>query len=278
MSMAVTDLAAAAADERMTAHRRELKCLITIDQARAVARAAQQALSAHRHRGEGANLLPAAQHWVTTIYFDTPSRQLFRDARTSSDNHLKLRAKEYYDVHPNLTETATDARQLVRYHPALMLEIKSKDGGFTGKQRIAVPKRDIPAFFADRTITPAMTSLQDREVLAHLAALFARLGEPLHADCLVNYRRSAWQDADGHLRVTIDSQLGFFAPPADLWDRDFALVRQSLGPARAVDERRVLEIKTQGELPRWLTELLSAQGIVAIPFSKFEAASSAVHG
>lgn len=277
MSMVIADLAAIAADQRMTAHRRELKCLITIDQARAVAHAAQLALSSHRHRGEGANQLPAAQHWVTTIYFDTAARHLFSEAQTSSDNHLKLRAKEYYDLHPNLTETATDARQLVRYQPAVMLEIKSKDGGFTGKQRLAIPKRDIPAFFAGHAI-PTSLAGQDRAVLAQLAQLCGKFGEPLRADCLVNYRRTAWQDEDGHLRLTIDSQLAFYAPPADLWDRDFALVRQSLGPARGTEARRVLEIKTHGEPPRWLAELLAAQRIVAVPFSKFEAASSAVHG
>ena len=48
-------------------------------------------------------------------------------ATSCVDSHLKLRAKEYYDLHPELTETATDARQLVRFQPILWLELKHKD-------------------------------------------------------------------------------------------------------------------------------------------------------
>ena len=58
----------------------------------------------------------------------------------------------------------------------------------------------------------------------------------MQADCLVNYRRLPWQDADGKLRVTLDVGLELFAPPADLWQRRHALVRESLGtPAGAAE-------------------------------------------
>lgn len=265
-------------DARMTAHRRETKYLVSPEQAKVVARAFNQHLESHRHRGEGANRLPAAQHYVTTIYFDTTSRALYRAAQTSTESHLKLRAKEYYDLQPGLTETATDPRQLVRFTPVLWLEIKSKDGGHTGKQRIGIPKRDVPAFFGGGTITPGMVALQDRAVLDAVASLCASCAEPLVADCLVNYRRTAWQDAAGELRVTIDTGLAFFAPPADLWERGWALVRQTLGTPVATEGRRVLEIKCHGEQPRWLVDVLRDQEIHPVPFSKFEAASSAVHG
>lgn len=272
-------------DARMTAHRREAKYLVTIGQARAIAAAVSHRLESHRHRGEGANTLPAAHHYVTTIYFDTASRALFRAASGSAEAHLKLRAKEYYDLHPGLTETATDPRQLVRYQPVLWLELKHKAGAHTGKRRIGIPKRDVPAFFAQGRITAEMVEIQEatygreaRAVLAAVAELCASCAEPLHADCLVNYRRVAWQDAAGDLRITIDSGLAFFAPPADLWERDWALVRPTLGPPVACESRRVLEIKSHGDPPAWLVDLLREHDIRAIPFSKFEAASSAVHG
>jgi hypothetical protein len=272
-------------DEQMTAHRREAKYLVSPEQARAVARELDRRLEPHRHRGEGANRLPHAQHYVTTIYFDTASRALYRAARGSAASHLKLRAKEYYDLHPGLTETATDPRQLVRFQPVLWLELKSRDGAHTGKQRIGIPKRDLPAFFASGTITPAMVAIQEaaygrdaHAVLEALAALSASCAEPLRADCLVNYRRTAWQDDAGQLRVTIDNQLAYFAPPADLWARDRALLRSTLGPPVAGERRRVLEIKTRGDAPGWLVDVLAGNAIRAEPFSKFEAASGALHG
>jgi len=272
-------------DARMTADRREAKYLLTMEQARAVAAEVKRRLVSHRHRGDGANTLPGAHHWVTTVYFDTPSRALFRAANTSVDSHLKLRAKEYYDLHPELTETATDARQLVRFQPLLWLELKHKEGAHTGKRRIGIPKRDVPAFFADATITPEMVKIQEatygrdaRAVLTAVAELCASCAEPMRADCLVNYRRLAWQDPEGDLRVTLDSSLAFFAPPDDLWDRDWALVRQSLGRAVGAEARRVLEVKSHGDPPAWMSELLHAERVEPLPFSKFDAASSAVHG
>lgn len=271
-------------DSRMTAHREEAKYLVTVEQARAVVRALDRWLESHRHRGEGANRLPQAQHYVTTIYFDTPSRTLFQ-AAARSGSHLKLRAKEYYDLHPDLTETATDPGQIVRFQPILWLEVKSRDGVLSGKRRIGIPKRDVPAFFARGEVTAEMVKIQDalhgaeaRSVLEAVRDLCASCGEPLRADCLVNYRRKAWQDAAGELRVTLDTGLSYFRAPADLWERDSALLRSTLGAPVAQESRRVLEIKSRAEQPAWLTDLLHVHRIALAPFSKFEAASSAVHG
>jgi hypothetical protein len=270
---------ALALDARLTAHRREAKFLVTAARARAIAAELDRRLPPHRHRGAGANQLPAAHHYVTTIYFDTAGRALFR-AATSGVHHLKLRAKEYYDLHPALTETATNPRQLVRYQPVLWLELKQRDGVHTGKRRVGIPKVDIPAFFSEGRITEDMVRIQEpaygrdaQGVLAAVAALCASCGEPLRADCLVNYRRAAWQDAAGAVRVTLDSGLAMFAPPADLWQRDWALVRPTLGQPVAVESRRVIEVKSLGEPPPWLGELVGEP----VAYSKFEAASRAIY-
>jgi hypothetical protein len=280
MSEASSELA----DALMTARREERKYLLEPSHARRLVAALGQRLSPHRFNGEGANRLPDARHHVTTIYFDTPSRDLYAAARGASDS-LKLRAKEYYDLHPKLTEVATDPRQLVRFRPVLFLEIKHKEGSFTGKRRIGIPKHDVPEFFAGGRITAEMIQLQERafgrdaeSVMTEVAALCRRFAEPLGADCLVHYRRSAWQDEAGTLRVTLDRALSFFAPPADLWTRDFALLGETLGVARATEPRLVLEVKSRVAEPAWLAQLLGELGAAAQPFSKFEAASRAVHG
>src|SRR4051812_2252857 len=102
----VTDVAAQLErDARMTAHRTELKYTVSIDLARTLGREIDAHLAPHRHVGTGANRLPEPQHHVTTIYFDTASRALYR-ASQAHEKHIKLRAKEYYDLHPGLLETA----------------------------------------------------------------------------------------------------------------------------------------------------------------------------
>jgi hypothetical protein len=273
------------ADARMTAERDERKYLVEPSRVAAFTAAMSRRLPHHRFTGNGASALPRPQHYVTTIYFDTPSRDQYRAGREDSEHHLRMRAKEYYDLHPSLVELATDPRQIVQYQPVLWLELKLKDGLRTGKRRIGIPKRDVPAFFATGLVTAEMIELQrplygvDGEaVLREIAAYCARYPEPFRADCLVSYRRLPWQDAEGQLRVTLDLNLEFYAPPPDLWQRDHALVRETLGPPRGRRSEAVLEVKARAAQPAWLTELLADTGATRASFSKFEEASRAVHG
>lgn len=280
------------ADARMTAARDELKYLVPARSLQPLAQALMRRLPHHRFAGAGANKLPGPQHFVTTIYFDTPAREQYRAARAHGEHNWKLRAKEYYDLHPSLAELATDPAQIVRYQPVLWLELKSKHGARTGKRRIGIPKRELPAFFAHGVVTEELIALQLRaaarddasgrggaERALHAIAEYCRgFAEPLRADCLVNYRRLPWQSEDGALRVTLDVELAYFAAPADLWQRRTALVRESLGPPRGREAGGVLEVKTRGGVPEWLSALLAEASAEPRTFSKFEAASEAVHG
>ena len=195
-----------------------------------------------------------------------------------------MRAKEYYDLHPSLAELATDPRQIVQYQPVLWLELKFKDGTRTGKRRIGIPKREVPRFFDDGLITPEMIELQrapygaDSEaVLREIADYCARYDEPMQADCLVNYRRLPWQDEEGNLRVTLDVGLEFFAPPADLWQRRYALVRESLGAARRASATRRPGAEVARRAARLADRAAGAARRRRVRFSKFETASQAVH-
>ena len=137
------------ADARMTAEREETKYLVAPAHWERLATELSRRLPGHRFTGAGANRLPDAHHYVTTIYFDTPSRALVRAAATTVDRNLKIRAKEYYDLHPSLAEVATDPAQIVRYQPWLWFEIKRRDGSRTRKQRFRLPKGDVGSFFAE---------------------------------------------------------------------------------------------------------------------------------
>lgn len=268
-------------DGAITAERGERKYLVALERAPGLARAIGERLVAHRFTGAGANRLPGAHHYVTTIYFDSGARDIYR-ASISAEAHVKLRAREYYDLHPSLREGATDARQLVRYTPVLWLEIKARDRDRSQKQRVPLPKPDVAAFLADGRITEGMIALQRSEagdpagVLQGIGALVGPLGA-VHADCLVNYRRLAWQDPGSEVRITLDVQIAFYSPPADLWTRRFALVRESLGAARGVEPACVVELKWRGEPPPWVEAMIAAEGGRPARYSKFEAASRAVH-
>src|SRR5688500_190901 len=93
---------AAEADARLTADRDEVKYLVGREHAQELAVALGRHLPSHRFTGEGANPLPRPRHFVTTVYFDTASRHQFQAAHADGEHNLKMRAKEYYDLHPSL--------------------------------------------------------------------------------------------------------------------------------------------------------------------------------
>lgn len=280
------------ADRRMTADRSEIKYLVPSAGARRLAEVVGQHVPRHKFAQDDAVDLSGSQSYITTVYFDTARRDVAR-ACLGGDTSLKLRAKEYYEYFPSMAELATDSRQLIDGSAVLWLETKRRIGHRTVKNRFGIPKQDLPAFFHDGTITDEMIRIQAaeygdavEEVVADLAELCRPYDGPLRADCLVNYRRRAWQDDAGTLRVTLDSHLTFFAPPDDLWLRPRALTHDELGAPAGSFAGCVLELKSRGQLPAWLTDLLEETGarpatLEDAPdaaFSKFLAGSIAVHG
>jgi hypothetical protein len=267
---------AASAAANLSAERHELRYLLPLERAQEVARALGGRLPHHRFRGSSARPLPRPHHFVTTVYFDTPDRQAFRASREAGPGAApsKLRAREYYDLHPSLTEVATDPGQVVRHQSTVWLELKFREETRTGKRRLDVPKRAVPEVLAG---APARWPGADPEVLREVQAFCARWSQPLRADCLVHYRRLPWQEPDGALRVTLDLGIEFFDPPDNLWLRNHALTRARLGPRKGKLERAIIELKCRNAPPLWLIDLLGAVGAEPTRLSKFEEASQAVH-
>jgi SPX domain protein involved in polyphosphate accumulation len=268
----------------ITHDRVELKFKVSAAHASVFAQGLAAHVSEHRFEGKGANRLPRARHYVTTVYFDTPSLDLYRAVRTSEDN-LKVRAREYYDLHPELLELATHANQVVRYSPVLWVEVKGKHQGRTYKRRIGIPKTDVSAFFERGEVSAAMHAIQVEQrgakaddVIAELLDLRTRYPEALRASCLVNYRRTAFQNPAGTVRITLDQRLACFAPSADLLLQPKPLLREYLGRPRYEEPAFILEVKLTGELPGWLEQLMKTAHAQQFAFSKFVTASESVYG
>jgi hypothetical protein len=269
-------------DELMTADRSEEKYLVEPDRVQELNRAIAEHVS--RHFPPGAVKLPGAQQFSTTIYFDTPSRHLFHQASTN-DASVKLRSREYYTLDPSMVQVARKPEQMVRFDPVMWFELKHKDGHHVKKHRFGVPKADVPLFLSGGRITQQMVALQAphhgakaKEALLEIADLCQYYGESFNVDCIVNYRRIAWQDDALALRLTLDRQVTFLTEPADLWTRKSALIRETLGAPKGVLDRAILEVKTRGSMPSWLTRAIDSSGTSLGDFSKFVAASRAVHG
>jgi hypothetical protein len=266
---------AGAGEKALTSDRDETKYLVERARVPALVQALARCITPYEHVGR-ARPLPSAHHFTTTIYFDTASRTLYRAARADGANNVKVRAREYYDLHPSLAELATDPESVLRYEPALWFELKRRSGTRTSKHRFCLDKIGVPAFFAgeDRDDDVARG-----EALPALRAFLEEVGEPLAASSLVSYRRLSFQDENAHLRITVDVDLAYFSPPPDLWSSERALSRSRLGTPRGRDHRGLVEVKRLGASePGWLEPLLASAGARAISFSKFEEAERAVRG
>lgn len=267
----------ASCDKAITADRQETKYLIAADRSAALVRTLHRELTAHRFTGHGANLLPDAQHFSTTIYFDTKSHLLLRSAREDQEENIKLRARAYYDLHTSLAELATDPDQIVRYQPWLWFELKRREQDRTAKHRVRLEKSRLRSFLHG---TPVLASANqsERDDARAIGQFCQTLGEPLQASVLVNYQRQAFQDPSCALRVTLDLELSFYAPPADLWARNTPLIRGTFGTPRAVDRVCLVEVKRRGAMPGWLERALSEANGEPAQFSKFLRAGQAVYG
>jgi len=279
MSASSPVLGSGAADAAITAEREETKYLVGHTELPALLRAVTAQLEPHRFTGEAANRLPGAQHFVTTIYFDTPSLSYFTAAKANEQSHLKVRAKEYYDLHPSLAELATDPEQILRYQPWLWFELKRREGAVTSKRRFRFLKIAAKSLFDEQRAPDSLP--EDKSERADAEALIAHVraqSERVAPSALVNYQRLSFQNPQSTLRVTVDLGLGFFPVPSDLFRRPRALSRSELGKPAGAEPRAVVEVKRRVPSPAWLEQALDEAAGGAVSFSKFVAASGAVHG
>lgn len=266
-------------DVAITAEREETKHLVRADQLSALSRCISARLEPHRFSGEAANRLPGAHHYTTTIYFDTPSLGYYSAARANMQSNVKIRAKEYYDLHPSLAELATHPEQILRYQPWLWFELKRREGSTTTKRRFRFPKLAAATLFDDnRSPEDLPAAGQERADAEALIEHVRAQQERVAPSAVVNYRRLSFQNADSTLRVTIDVGLSFFRVPADLFRRTRPLSRSELGAPVATEPRAVVEVKQRTAMPGWLAQALTDAGTAPASFSKFVAASGAIHG
>ena len=260
----------------MTSDRLETKYLISPERIGRLARALVPRLPAHSYSGPGASLVHDAHHFATTVYFDTPSQVLWQAACADVDHNVKVRAREYYDLEPNLAHVASLPATVVPFDAKIWLELKRRITSQTLKHRFQIDKADVPTFLQGGRVTAGEASAaldtEQEDILNYCRAV----SEPLSASCLVNYRRLSFQDPDAMLRVTIDLDVTFYAAPADLWTRTRALLPSTLGTPCGREPRAVVEVKRRMALPAWLEAAIDDAHGEPTSFSKFIHAGEAV--
>lgn len=178
---------------------------------------------------------------IASLYYDTPDARLIRASLEKPVFKEKIRLRSY---------------GLATEQSPVFLELKRKYDGVVYKRRVQSILPQVDRFFQGEDI--AGGSEQIRKELAYFRDFYRTL---LPA-CLIIYDRTAYFEPGGDLRLTIDYN------PRYRMD-DLTLTKSMEGIPLLDEGRSILEVKVQGAMPLWLSEILSTGKIYKTSFSKY---------
>lgn len=182
---------------------------------------------------------------IRNLYFDTNNYQLVRRSIERPAYKEKLRIRSYGRPDPE---------------KPVFVELKKKYKSVVYKRRMPVScEQEALAWFCGGE--PPVDTQIAREI-----EYFQNYYQTLHPTVYLSYEREAFYSRDGaDLRITFDERI---------LARTQALVLQSdaWGTPLLAPGQILMEIKTSGGLPLWLTHLLTAQRLYKSSFSKYGSA------
>lgn len=177
---------------------------------------------------------------IASLYYDTPDSRLIRTSIDKPAFKEKIRVRCY---------------GLASEKNPVFLEIKRKYQKVVYKRRI-VTSEEVAEKFFKREIDSIDNSQISKEI-----SYFRDFYKTLVPMCLIIYDREAYYDDTGKLRLTIDNNPRYRTS-------DLNLHTSFEGKSILPFEGAVMEIKSQGSLPLWLTSILDTGKIFKTPFSK----------
>ncbi|MDR1669919.1 MAG: polyphosphate polymerase domain-containing protein [Oscillospiraceae bacterium] len=180
---------------------------------------------------------------VQNLYFDTENWDAIRESVAKPVYKEKMRLRCY-----GLPKQGTD----------FFLELKKKYKGIVYKRRIAIPAVSL----TDKTVRDAV-SAQPSQIARELE--FYMKSNAVSEKVYIAYHRIALAGAeDEGLRVTFDTDICF---RTDCLDFRHPYVGVPILPRNNM----LMEIKTLGGMPMWMTRILSENKIYPAAFSKYGA-------
>ncbi len=187
---------------------------------------------------------------VYNLYFDNDNYDLIIQSIDRPEFKEKLRARSYagYD----------------RVFLELKTKLKGNDANIGYKRRVMITREDFAKFAKGHTAlvelvqhnTGNSNNMQIAKEIDYLVQYFS-----LKPKILIFYNRESYKD-DNNLRVTFDEDLRFR-------DKNLSLIKGKRDKIYFKDiKNTIMEVKTQGALPLWLVNIMSAERIYPQQFSK----------
>lgn len=187
---------------------------------------------------------------IFNLYFDTDNYDLISQSIDWTNFKHKLRARSYSGYDRVFLEIKTKLRE------------KESNPGY--KRRVMITRKDFDILVSQKTTLVDMISNQQRskidfQIAREIDYLISHL--KLSPKILVMYHRESYKKEDG-LRVTFDENLKYR-------DNDLSFTEKKHDKIYFKDDKNIImEIKSRGSLPLWLTKILSTNRIYPQRFSK----------
>ena len=139
-------------------------------------------------------------------------------------------------------------------------EIKKKYKSVVYKRRLQLPEEKVMDSFQTGEPLPVHSQIGNE------IQYFRDYYENLHPSVFLSYEREAYYSLDGSdFRVTFDENI--------LYRRnDFSLGSEIYGFSLLGNDQTLMEIKTSGGIPLWMSEILTKQHLYKTSFSKYGSA------
>ena len=213
--------------------RYEIKYMLTVEQKERMLAAMQPYMRLDRY----------GRTTIRNIYFDTDNFRLIRHSIEKPTVYKeKLRIRSY---------------QRASSDDPVFVELKKKYKSVVYKRRLSMPELHALDWISGKCACERDTQIS-REI-----DYFIRFYENLKPRILLSYEREAYYAMDGSdFRVTFDDHIlcreEEISLDSDIWGTPI------------LEEGKVLmEIKTAGGIPLWMTHLLTQERIFKTPFSKY---------
>lgn len=182
---------------------------------------------------------------IRNIYYDTDNFRLIRHSLEKPVYKEKLRIRSYQEAAPN---------------DRVFVELKKKYKKVVYKRRLTLSEKETMESFEWGTPLPVHSQIADE------IEYFRSFYQNLRPAVFLTYEREAYYALDGgDFRITFDENILYR-------DHDISLGSEVYGTPLLNKGETLMEIKTAGGLPIWITRELDRLGIYHTSFSKYGAA------
>lgn len=179
---------------------------------------------------------------IRNIYFDTDTYRLIRRSLEKPVYKEKLRVRSYRKADQD---------------SEVFVELKKKYNSVVYKRRIALPEHEALDWLCGSGFHP-----EDSQIVEEIE-YFRTYYRTLHPACFLSYERDAFYSLGGDdFRVTFDSNI-------ISREKDLSLETDVWGTQLLEPGQVLMEIKTPGGIPLWMTDFLTRNRIYKTSFSKY---------